>query len=403
MDINELCKIRHTLHQHPELSLCENWTNAHLLSWLRRHTSLEVRSLERGILAIKEPTRSMSAILNAAPAPAAAPTSAAASAPAVPSIAFRADYDALPIREDNCLPYHSVNEGVSHKCGHDGHTAALCGLALALEKMETDRRILLIFQGAEEIGQGGESCAEALEEYNVREIYAFHNRSGYPENAVIIKNGVTQCASEGLTITFEGRASHASAPENGLNPSAAAAELVLSLQEIQKRNWDGLVMATVVHVQVGSPDFGISPGSGLVSVTLRAEIEQEMKSAEEMVHRTARYLAAKYGLQTSVNRQDVFPETANWDICSEKVASAAEKLGLRLIRTKDVWRASEDFGHYTKKFPGAMFYIGNGENYPALHTVDYDFNDKILETAMQMFLALAECDPVSDPPEAFNL
>ena len=138
-------------------------------------------------------------------------------------------------------------------------------------------------------------------------------------------------------------------------------------------------------------------------MTLRAEIEQEMKSAEEMVHRTARYLAAKYGLQTSVNRQDVFPETANWDICSEKVASAAEKLGLRLIRTKDVWRASEDFGHYTKKFPGAMFYIGNGENYPALHTVDYDFNDKILETAVQMFLALAECDPVSDPPEAFNL
>lgn len=366
MDIKELYELRHELHQHPELSLREKWTREHLTAWLEGHTSLRVICLERGILAIKEPAHSST---NEA-------------------IAFRADYDALPIEERGDLPYHSLNSGVSHKCGHDGHSTALCGLALALENVSVDRRIVLVFQGAEEIGQGGEACAAELAKYNVNEIYAFHNRSGYPENAVVIKKGVTQCASEGLTISFMGKASHASAPEEGVNPAAAVAELVLKMGRLSQAAWEGLVMVTVVHVNVGNPDFGISPAEGLVSVTLRAEIEKEMKEAEEILVHTATELAAKHGLKISTKRQDVFPETVNDERCAGKVAAAARKLGLRIIETEEVWRASEDFGYYTKKFPGAIFYIGNGEEYPALHTVEYDFNDRILETALNMFQAL---------------
>lgn len=367
IDTQALYDLRHELHRHPELSLRESRTRDYLISWIESRTTLKIRRLERGFLVIKDPDRDSGA----------------------GAIAFRADYDALPIAESDTLPHHSLNEGVSHKCGHDGHSAALCGLALAISNAQTDRRIILVFQGAEEIGQGGESCAEALEGYDVREIYAFHNRSGYPENAIVVKSGLTQCASEGLTVSFAGKASHASAPEDGVNPSAAVAELVLYLRELEKSEWQGLVMATVVHVSVGSPDFGISPGEGFVSVTLRAEIEREMREAEGRIICKANELCAGYGLSVLVDRQDIFPETANADACVRRVVDAAGKLGLSVIKTGEVWRASEDFGYYTKRYPGAMFYIGNGEGYPALHTVEYDFNDRILETAVEMFRELA--------------
>ncbi len=366
IDLEEIYRLRHELHRHPELSLKETWTREHLMGWIRAHTKLAVYPLERGFLAVREPDGS----------------------PKKGAIAFRADYDALPIEEDGSLPYCSVNAGASHKCGHDGHSAALCGLALMFEGMRTDRRVVFIFQGAEEIGQGGESCAEALEKLGVSEVYAFHNRSGYPERAVVVKRGVTQCASEGLTVSFAGRASHASAPEDGVNPAAAAAKLVLFMETFGTMSWDGLVMTTVVHVGVGSPDFGISPGEGLVDVTLRAENEPEMVRAELAIFEKAQDLGAEYGLRVSFSKQDVFPETVNHEGCARKVAEAAKRLGFDLIETEEVWRASEDFGYYTKRVPGAMFYIGNGENYPALHTAEYDFNDVITETAVRMFAEL---------------
>ena len=366
MDFQEVYVLRHELHQHPELSLQEKRTRQYLISWLEERTSLHIVELERGFLAIKEPD---------------GPATCCA-------IAFRADYDALPIEESDELPYRSVNPGVSHKCGHDGHSAVLCGFALALEEMPINRRVILVFQGGEEIGQGGESCALALRQYGVSEVYAFHNRSGYLENAIVIRKGITQCASEGLTIFFMGKASHASSPEDGVNPATAVAKLILYMRNISDLKFNGLVMVTIVHVKVGSLDFGISPSNGLVSVTLRAEIEREMREAEQSILQKTEELAMMYGLKFSYERQDIFPETVNHDQCAQKVADAARRLGFHLIETDEVWRASEDFGYYTKHYPGAIFYIGNGEDYPALHTVEYDFNDRIMETAVEIFRML---------------
>ena len=121
--------------------------------------------------------------------------------------------DALPIPETIDLPYGSQNEGVSHKCGHDGHCAALCGLALALDQMETTRDVYLIFQPGEEIGAGALVCRDLITEKGISEIYAFHNLGGYPEGSLVYREGLTQPASEGLRICLTGKTSHASAPE----------------------------------------------------------------------------------------------------------------------------------------------------------------------------------------------
>ena len=130
----KITDLRHELHMHPELSMEEKETAERLRSFLRNNTGFKVIDRGSWFYALKEGKGSGR------------------------KIAFRADMDALPIAEDDTLSYHSRNAGVSHKCGHDGHCAALCGLALELDKIETAADICLIFQPGEEIGEGAVFC-----------------------------------------------------------------------------------------------------------------------------------------------------------------------------------------------------------------------------------------------------
>lgn len=308
--------------------------------------------------------------------------------------AFRADMDALPIPETIGLPYASRTEGISHKCGHDGHMAALCGAAMQMDRMWKERSlklrpVFLIFQPGEEIGAGAKLCCGLSAEKGIREIYAFHNLGGYPESSIVVRRGLSQPASEGLTIHFDGVCSHASAPEKGKNPAAAIAQTALYASGKGCTAEGKLRLCTVVGMRCGERDFGISAGSGELCLTLRAERESEMLAMEEKLREFAAKEAGKYGLKVSYQVQDRFPETVNTNSCVEQVRNAARQMKLDLIDMKELWRASEDFGYYTRCCPGAIFYVGTGRNYPPLHTPEYDFNDRILPTATDMFVRLA--------------
>ena len=369
-NLDKIIALRHLLHSRPDLSLQETGTMGILKGFLRENTSLELVDREGWFYAVKRP----------------------AAKPAVAPIAFRADMDALPMDEGISLPYGSIHNGVSHKCGHDGHMAVLCGLALELEGMEVSRAVYLIFQPAEEIGQGAVRCAELIGEAGIAEIYAFHNLSGYPENSIVYRRELTQPASEGLTIRLQGKPSHVSAPEEGRNPSAALAELVLAAQRLSEAPHEGMALCTVVGMQCGRGEFGISAGEGTLSVTLRSEQEPFMKSMEARLLQRAGELSARDGLRLEHEISDYFPETRNHGAALDRVLRKADELWLPAIEMEALWRASEDFGHYLKRCHGAMFYIGNGECYPALHTTGYDFNDGILKTAVEVFLALAAAE-----------
>ena len=365
-NLEKIIALRHELHRHPELSGREQGTMKRLKVFLRENTSLTIVDREGWFYAVKE-----------APSPTAAP------------MAFRADMDALPIDEGIGLPYGSACGGVSHKCGHDGHSAALCGLALELEHRSPARTVYLIFQPAEEIGAGAQRCAELIREKGIGEIYGFHNLGGYPEGTVVYRRGLTQPASEGLTIVLHGRPSHASAPETGLNPAEAVAHLVLYARDLLATPHRGMILCTVTGVRVGTGDFGISAGDGEVRMTLRAEEEAEMKDLERSLLQYAARLAEETGLRMEHHISDYFPETRNHDVCLDRVIRAAEKLRIPHRPMDKLWRASEDFGYYTKVCPGAIFYVGSGKNHPALHTREYDFNDRILPTAVDLFAGLA--------------
>lgn len=365
-NLAKIIGLRHELHMYPELSMKEKETSRRIRDFLAQNTKLLVFDRGSWFYAVKEGRGSGR------------------------KIAFRADMDALPIAEGDALSYHSRNAGVSHKCGHDGHCAALCGLALELDGAETDADIYFIFQPGEETGSGARLCKELIRQEGISQIYAFHNLGGYPEGSIVYRPGLTQPASEGLRIILEGRTSHASAPEEGRNPSGAVARIILKAMEYAKNQSDGMLLCTVTGIRMGTGDFGISPGTAELSMTLRAEKEANMNLLEEKIVAFAREECESQGIRMSFSIHDYFPETRNDSRCLQTAIGAASGLGMRLIPMQNLWRASEDFGWYLKECPGAILYIGNGKEYPPLHTAEYDFNDNILENAVELFAAIAE-------------
>ena len=154
-NLEKIKRLRHELHAHPELSMEERETKRRLMEFLRENTKLFIEDRGHYFYAYANGKNEK-----------------------LEPIAFRADMDALPMEEKAGLPYGSKNPGVCHKCGHDGHCAALCGLALEADRLGTDRPVYFIFQHGEEIGGGGEECAGLIREKGIRRVFAFHNMSG---------------------------------------------------------------------------------------------------------------------------------------------------------------------------------------------------------------------------------
>lgn len=365
-NLKAITTLRHKLHQYPELSMQENKTIGQIRDFLQNNTAAKI--FDKGcwfyaLIPGKDHTK---------------------------KIAFRADMDALPMMETTALPYRSLEDGVSHKCGHDGHCAVLCGLAMELSDKKPEHDVYLIFQPGEEIGAGAKICRQVIQTEGISEIFAFHNLGGFQEGSVIYRRGLTQPASEGIRFSFQGKTSHASAPEEGKNPAASIAKMVLFANNMADANSKELSLCTVTGIHVGTGDFGISPGDGKLDITLRASSEKRLSEMEDLLRKMAEKEAGENGFSLACDILDVFPETRNHDVCLNKVIEAANLLQIPTQEMQDIWRASEDFGWYLKECPGAMVYIGNGTRYAPLHTSAYDFNDRILETAVDLFVQICQ-------------
>lgn len=360
-------QLRHELHQHPELSNQEVWTKQYLIEFLKEHTELEIVDNGAWFFAVYRAGENKK------------------------NIAFRADFDALPMPEVIDIPHASQFPGISHKCGHDGHSASLAGFALEIDQQGADKNIFFLFQHAEETGDGAAQCAAFIKENNIEEIFAYHNMSGMAFKSVNVMDGNVHCASKGMTIHMEGAPAHASQPENGINPSFAIATMIGAIPElISPENYNGLVLCTVVQVNIGERAFGISASKGELLLTIRALHEAELEKLQTNLEELALAQAEVYGLKVNFSYNDAFPETVNHKESSDKIRNVCQNKGIPVVEMTEAFRASEDFGHYLKLTKGAMCFIGNGEEYPHIHTYEYDFRDELIETAVELFKGLAE-------------
>jgi hippurate hydrolase len=365
---------RRHLHAHPELSLNERDTAAFVCARLAELGVAHVAGIGGyGVVATL-----------ARPRP--------GGGNAAPVVGLRADMDALPITEATGLAHASTRPGVMHACGHDGHTTALLGaVALLVADPSWHGTVHCIFQPAEE-GFGGARAMLAdglLERFPLDRIFAFHNWPGLAAGTVALHDGAVMAGGARLEIVLEGRAGHAAMPHLTRDPMLAAAHLVVALQSVVSREVDPLETAVV---SVCTIEGGAAANQIPQSVTLRGTYRFYRPAVgallEAAIRRIAEGVAQTFAMRAEVRTRPGVAATINAPAASALAAAAAEAAGLALRRDLPPSMASEDFGAYLERVPGAFAWIGNGGS-AALHHPEYDFNDAILPAASAWLAAVA--------------
>lgn len=371
-NIENLIKLRRQLHQHPELSGKEEHTSQIILSFLKDyHPDKVVKSLgKNGFAVIYDSGKNG------------------------PVITFRCELDALPIHETNDFSHRSIYENISHKCGHDGHMAIVTGLATIFsEKRPSHGKVILLYQPAEETGQGALRILNDPLYQNLKPdyIFALHNIPKLPQNRILIKEGAFTAASKGMEIRLIGATSHAAEPEKGKSPALAMAAIIESLDEIQKikDRYSSMVMITVIHALLGEIAFGTSPGYAEIRATLRSFSNEDMEVLTEKAERAVAEISSNYGLKYEFSYIEEFPATINDPEAVQYIEAAAKKCNLIIDHIKTPMRWSEDFAYFASRCKAAYFGIGAGEAVPDLHSSDYDFPDELIEPAINLLFTTA--------------
>ena len=313
-----------------------------------------------------------------------------------PTLLLRGDMDAVGVDEHLNLTYTSRTPGYAHKCGHDGHTTILLGVAEQLHFHPIQKgKILLFFQAAEETGQG---CAQLLQSgflssYNINMVYALHNIPGIPLHSITCRAGSFTCAVISCEIKLNGQTSHAAEPEKGISPFFTATSITEQLLALSHSNLhdDNYQIVTLVESHLGETAYGVSAGHGVLRFTLRAKSEallQALKSDTERIVRTE--VAKTTGLSHEIRWLEYFAGGQNSTEAVDIVRQAAANNGLTYIEKDVPFTWGEDFGLLTQHYPGALFGLGSGTNTPPLHHQDFDFPDEIIETGVKMMCSISK-------------
>jgi amidohydrolase len=308
-----------------------------------------------------------------------------------PTVLVRADMDALPIEEINTFAHKSQNQGVAHKCGHDGHSSILAGLGMALRNQPLSKgRVVLLFQPEEETGQGAAKVIadEAFKMIQPDYAIALHNLPGFDLSSIILRDGTFAAASAGMVVKITGASSHAAYPEQGNSPMHMLAEAMVqltALPEKHKELFSDFSLITIIHARLGETAFGTNPGNAVLMATLRTFQNDDMTKLKKRAEILIKTLAEEYNLKIQISYTEEFPATTNNKEVTDAIRFAAEKLGEEIIESEEPFRWSEDFGHFSSRYPSAMFGIGSGKDSPGLHNHDYDFPDEITPNAVHVF------------------
>ncbi|MFW5725819.1 MAG: amidohydrolase, partial [Bacteroidota bacterium] len=295
------------------------------------------------------------------------------------------------IDEVNTFAHRSQTEGVSHKCGHDGHSSILAGLALSLQRNPLKKgRVVLLFQPEEETGQGAAKVIddEAFKMIQPDMAIALHNLPGFKKSSVVIRKGPFAAASTGMIVNIKGASSHAAHPEQGNSPYRMLADAMVQLTELpekKKEKFKDFALATIIHAKLGEVAFGTNPGKAVLMATLRTFFNDDMATLKKQAEILIKNLAEEYKLIIDISWVEEFPATINNEDITEVIRKVAEDSGEEVVEIEQPFRWSEDFGHFTSRYPAVLFGIGSGEDSPGLHNNDYDFPDEILPDAVHIY------------------
>jgi amidohydrolase len=312
------------------------------------------------------------------------------------AIGLRADMDALPIHETTGAPHSSIHQGISHSCGHDGHSAMLlCAARYLAETRKFNGRVHLIFQPAEEGLAGAQAMIDdgLFERFPCAEIYALHNWPSLPAGTVATRAGPIMAAADRFEITVCGAGGHAAQPHLTSDTILCAAQIVTAANTLVARRIDpnatAVLSITCIH---GGSAHNILPSEVKITGTVRTfdpVIQDRIEAAlRELVEGTAK--AA--GCTATIEYVRYYPATINDAECAKHVLETSRALFGRAFVPDAPAATSEDFAFMLRKVPGAYVWLGQGSDDHAapLHHPRYDFNDEVLTTGAALLAALVE-------------
>jgi hippurate hydrolase len=306
--------------------------------------------------------------------------------------------DALPILEVNRFGHCSVNQGVMHACGHDGHTAMLLGAARYLAATRRfDGVVNFIFQPAEE-GLGGAKAMiddGLFERFPCQALFGMHNRPSLEVGRFAVRAGPMMAGGAFFDIRVAGKGAHGARPETGVDAALAAAQIAVSLHSIVARNVAPLDTAVLSVTRIhGGDAYNVIPQSAELGGTVRAFSREVMQLVEASMRRVAEHTAAAFGASAEVDFRALFAPTVNDAAEAEFAASICNELvgADKVDRNPPLIMASEDFSFMLERVPGCYLNIGNGAGAGAceVHNPAYDFNDRALPLGAAFFAGAVE-------------
>lgn len=369
---DEFIAVRHHLHANPELSYKEFETSKFVQSKLTEFGIPFTVMAETGVVALIEGKNPSSKI-----------------------VALRADMDALPILEENDIPYKSTKPGVMHACGHDVHTTCLLGAAKILNELKNDWEgtVKLVFQPGEEKNPGGASIMikeGVLENPKPQAIIGLHVHPGLQIGQLSFRGGKVMASADELYITVKGKGGHAASPHQAVDPILIASHLVVSLQQIISRNLNPYnpSVLSITAFNAGTTT-NVIPNEVKLMGTFRAMDEEWRFKAHELIRRNATLLVESMGGEIDLLIDVGYPSVYNNEVLNEKVkAKAAEMVGDAHVEETELRMGAEDFGYYTQQIPGCFFRLGVMNNEKGInsgvHTPTFNIDEEAIETGMAM-------------------
>jgi len=368
----EFIEVRHHLHANPELSYEEFETSKFIQHKLSEYgVPFEIKATTGVVGLIKGKN------------------------PGKQTIALRGDMDALPIKEENQIPYKSKIEGVMHACGHDVHTTCILGAAKILNELkeEWEGTVKLIFQPGEEKNPGGASLMikdGVLENPKPEAIFGLHVHPGLQVGKLSFREGKVMASADEIYITVKGRGGHAAAPHLCIDPILIASHLIIALQQIVSRNNNpnNPTVLSITSFQ-GGTTTNVIPGEVQLKGTFRAMDEEWRFKAHELIRKVSTDLVAGMGGEIDLLIDVGYPSVYNNETLNKLARErAAEFLGSQNVEETEKRMGAEDFGYYTQLIPGCFYRLGvmnvSKKITSGVHTPTFNIDENAIETGIGM-------------------